>query len=247
MSTSGRIRFAAVQFQARKGDWDESASRLDRLLSEELSDGASLIVCPEMALTGYVFADAAAALRVAEPFDGPTLALASKWAQRHGSYFVIGYPELAADGRLFNSALILGPDGELLVNYRKRLLYEQDETWAQPGDTPYPLIETPFGVMTCGICMDLNDDRFIDFLFETNPEVLAFPTNWLDQGFDVRRYWRWRLQGYPCWLVAANTYGEDCGTKFRGRSAILDPEGGTQAFAPASGDCVLRLDLELRD
>ena len=200
-----------------------------------------------MALTGYVFTDAAEALQVAEPSDGRTFALASKWARRHGSYFVIGYPELAADGRLFNSALLLSPSGELLVNYRKRLLYEQDETWACEGDTPYPLIETPFGLMTCGICMDLNDDRFIDFLFEAKPEIVAFPTNWLDQGFDLRRYWRWRLQGYPCWLIAANTYGSEEGIRFRGRSAILDPEGGTQAFAPASGDCVLRLDLELRD
>ncbi len=243
MSTS--LRFAAVQCKARKGDWDASASCLDDLLSRELT-GASLIVCPEMALTGYVFADAAEVLQVAEPCGGRTFALAAQWARRYSSYLVIGYPELAADGRLFNSALIVAPSGELLVNYRKRLLYEQDETWAQPGDTAYPLIETPFGSMTCGICMDLNDDRFIDFLFEANPEIVAFPTNWLDQGFDVRRYWRWRLQGYPGWLIAANTYGSEGAIRFRGRSTILDPEGGTQAFAPASGDCVLRLDLELR-
>jgi predicted amidohydrolase len=242
MSTS--VRFAAVQFQARKGDWDASASRLDALLARGLATGASLLVCPEMALTGYVFADASAAAKVAEPSDGRTFALASEWAKRHGSYVVIGYPELADSGRLYNSALIVDPQGVLLCNYRKHLLYEQDETWALPGDTPYPLLDTPFGTMTCGICMDLNDDGFVDWLFQAGPEILAFPTNWLDQGFDVRRYWRWRLQGYPCWLVAANTYGEDEGTKFRGRSAILDPQGGTQAFAPASGDCVLTLDLQ---
>jgi predicted amidohydrolase len=234
--------FAAAQFRASKGDWQASASRLEALLAAELGQ-AALIVCPEMALTGYVFPDAEAAALVAEPVDGRTFELASRCARRHCSYFAIGYPEAAPDGRLFNSALIVGPDGGLLRNYRKRLLYEQDETWALPGDTRYPLIETPFGRLTCGICMDLNDDRFIDFLFEANPDIVAFPTNWLDQGFDVQLYWRWRLQGYPCWLVAANTYGVEDGIPFRGRSAILDPDGRPQVRAGAMGDCVLRLEL----
>ena len=237
--------FAAAQFRASKGDWLGSAARLDALLASSLTEltDVALIVCPEMALTGYVFADAAAAGAVAEPCGGRTFELASRCAVRHGAYFVIGYPEAAPDGRLFNSALIVGPSGQLLCNYRKRLLYELDESWAQPGDAAYPLLETPFGLLTCGICMDLNDERFIDFLYEAGPEVIAFPTNWLDQGFDVRRYWRWRLQGYPGWFVAANNYGVENGTRFRGVSAILDPDGRTQVHAGASGDCVLTLDV----
>ena len=231
---------AAAQFRASKNDWDESASRLDALLASEL-DAAALIVCPEMALTGYVFPDAAHAARVAEPVMGRTLELASRGASRHGAYFAIGYPEAAPDGRLYNAALLVGPDGGLIQNYRKRFLYEQDETWAQPGDGAYPLVETPFGLLTCGICMDLNDDAFVEHLFETKPDVVAFPTNWIDQGFDVQRYWRWRLQGYPCWFVAANNYGAEDGTKFRGHSAILDRQGRSKASAGAEGDCVLKV------
>lgn len=230
-------RFAAVQFKAVKGDWDASVARLSSLVDS--AAGAALIVCPEMALTGYVFPDEDAAREVAEPFDSRTFQFASDVARRQQAYVVIGYPEVAGDGRLFNSALIVAPDGSLLYNYRKRLLYEQDETWAQPGDTPYPLIETPFGMLTCGICMDLNDDRFIDYLFEAGPDVIAFPTNWLDQGFDVRPYWRWRMDHYPGWLVAANTYGAEEHIRFRGRSAILDPLGQTAAIARAAGDVVI--------
>lgn len=236
------MTFAAVQFQASKGDWDASASRLDSLLTTHLKQTA-LIVCPEMALTGYVFANAEAAAKVAEPAAGRTFALASRCAIRHQAYFVIGYPEATSDGRLFNSALIVGPDGKLLCNYRKRLLYEQDETWALPGDIDYPLFETPFGRLTCGICMDLNDEEFIDFLFDAAPDVVAFPTNWLEQGFDVRHYWRWRLQGYPCWFVAANNYGIEDGISFRGRSAILDAQGRSKANAKAVGDCVLTVNV----
>jgi predicted amidohydrolase len=231
------LQFAAVQFKAAKGDWDASVARLSGLVDD--ASGAALVVCPEMALTGYVFPDEDAAREVAEPFDGRTFQFASDAARRLQAYLVIGYPEAGEDGRLFNSALVIAPDGSLLYNYRKRLLYEQDETWAQPGDIPYPLIETPFGLLTCGICMDLNDERFIDFLYETGPDVIAFPTNWLDQGFDIRPYWRWRMDHYPGWLVAANTYGTEEQIRFRGCSAILDPLGQTVAMARAEGDAVI--------
>ena len=233
------MQFAAVQFKAVKGDWEESAERLSRLIIERAA-GAALIVCPEMALTGYVFPNEDSAREVAElSTEGPTRDFVSQLAVRQNAYIVLGYPETTLDGRLFNSAMIVGPEGELLFNYRKRLLYETDESWAAPGDTSYPLIQTPFGTMTCGICMDLNDDRFINFLFRANPDVIAFPTNWLDQGFDVRQYWLWRLSGYPAWLVAGNTYGKEEDIAFRGRSAILDPTGGTAAIAPPSGDRII--------
>jgi predicted amidohydrolase len=228
---------AAVQFKATKGDWDASADRLEATL--ESVPAAGIIVCPEMALTGYVFPDADCAAQVAEPAAGRTFEFAARIARSRQAFVVIGYPEDAGNGRLFNSALIVGPEGELLYNYRKRLLYESDETWATPGDTPYPLLDTPFGKLTCGICMDLNDEQFIGFLFDNNPDLIAFPTNWLDQGFDVRAYWRWRLAGYPGWLIAANTYGPEEDLRFRGRSAILDPSGSTAAFAPATGDTVI--------
>jgi predicted amidohydrolase len=234
------MEFAAVQFKAVKGDWTASAEKLTSLIAEQAT-GAALIVCPEMALTGYVFADKESARAVAElSTEGPTFDLASEIARKQMAYVVLGYPEATPDGRLYNSAMILGPSGDLVFNYRKRLLYDADRTWALPGDTPYPLIDTPFGRMTCGICMDLNDGRFVDFLFDSGAELIAFPTNWLDQGFDVLEYWRWRLAGHPSWLIAGNTYGVEDGIAFRGRSAILHPSGQAVATAPPSGDKVIR-------
>lgn len=230
---------AAVQFQAAKGNWKESSTRLERLIDAGCPAGTALVVCPEMALTGYVFPSPEAAGRVAEVAgDGPTFELAARVATRHNAYFVAGYPE-TSNGHLYNSAMIVSPEGELLYNYRKRMLFEMDENWAQPGDTEYPLVDTPFGQLTCGICMDLNDRRFIEFLFVAEPTLIAFPTNWLDQGFDVRGYWRRRLLGYQGWFVAANTYGVEEGTPFRGRSSILAPDGGIAADAPAEGDAVV--------
>lgn len=257
------MRLAAIQFRPTKGDWDGSARRLLRLVTDAAQDGADLIVCPEMALTGYLFADADAAASVAEAPRGRTLERFAPVCAAHGCHLVLGYPERDPDtGRLYNAALVIGPHGELRCNYRKRLLYIADTTWADPGDSdygypplPYPLLSVRCRsgeqvMVSVGVCMDLNDDRFTSFLRQRRPDVVAFCTNWVHQGFDIRPYWRQRLRMTGCHLVAADTYGvealddaDEPETRFLGRSAILDPYGQTLALAPEEGDAVLGVDV----
>ena len=80
-----------------------------------------------MALTGYLFADGNAAGAVAESKDGAGLASLGALAVRFQATIVCGYAERGR-GRLYNSARIIGPDGQLVYNYRKRLLYDSDLT-----------------------------------------------------------------------------------------------------------------------
>lgn len=240
------MKVAAIQFKPEKGKWEASADRLASLVNRAADAGAWLIVCPELALTGYVFANSRAARKVAEAPQGRTLARLAPLCRERGVCVVIGYVE-ACGKSLFNSALVIGPDGELIYNYRKRLLYELDEQWADPGELPYPLIHTPIGTVMVGICMDLNDWYFHAVLRHAQPDVIAFPTNWIHQGRDIRYYWRRRLRGVNGMLVAANTYGEEDGVTFLGRSAIMDrgPRRRTLAMAGETGDAVVIADVRL--
>lgn len=259
------MRVAAIQFKADKGRGRplEALEALVALIERAAASGASLVVCPEMATTGYLFSDEAAVQKVAEPARGPGYRRLAEVAQANRCYVVCGYAEIAPAGpddadeapaptgggaRLFNSARVIGPDGELLYNYRKRLLFDADYAWAQAGDVPYPSLETPHGVVTAGICMDLNDDRFTAFLRGAAARAIAFCTNWVDEGLDVRPYWRYRLLGVKSSFIAANTYGweEAPGqprTRFSGCSAILGPDGRTLAIGPKEGDAVVLADV----
>ena len=122
--------------------------------------------------------------------------------------------------------------------YRKNLLFELDRTWADTGHERV-LVETPWGRLAPAICMDLNDDRFVRWLCHESPEILAFCTNWLDQGVDILPYWRARLYGWSGWFVAADAWGVDGGLRMYGRSAILGPRGRLVALAESEGDAVL--------
>jgi len=236
------MRVAAVQFKAHKGDRAGSLARLATLVERAGSWKPDLVVLPEMAATGYLFDGPDAARVVAEEAEGPTLSALAPLAAAHGCWLVVGFPEVDGE-QLFNSALVVDPHGELRFVYRKTLLYEADLPWAEPGDSGYARFETDHGAFGVGICMDLNDDRFVDWCASSELRVVALPTNWLYEGYRVWPYWAWRMRGLQAALVAANSWGPEEQLVFSGRSAVLH---GSQvlAAAPFTGDAVIRAELE---
>ncbi len=214
---------AALQFKPTRGAVLENRARLLAMIQAAARAGATLVVLPEMCTSGYVFTDRESILQLCETRDGETYGLFQRVAQELGITLAFGWPESdEASGKLYNSATVCFPrDGPLF--YRKRLLYEADTIWAEPGDTPYPRWVTDEGLeASLGICMDLNDPRFLDHLVEEKIRLCAFPTNWLDQEFVVWNYWAWCLQRTQTCLVAANTFGTEDEVRFRGESAVLD-------------------------
>ena len=190
-----------------------------------------------MATTGYIWKNKDEITPYAEPATGPTFQKISPIAKKFQCWIVCGYVE-KEDQSLYNSALVIDPTGALTCSYRKILLYEADYSWATPGDTRY-LIQTEYGVMTPAICMDLNDIALIRFLHKEKPFILAFCTNWLDEGTEVLHYWQNCLFMWKGWFVAANSWGPDGDISFCGQSVILDSKQKAIAQAPKSGDIIL--------
>lgn len=231
------MQVAAVQFKPRRDDKPAALAQLSGL-AREAAVGSDLVVLPEMAATGYLFASEGAARQVAEPPEGETFRALAEVAREAGSWLVAGFVEDAGE-RLYNAALVIDRSGQLAFTYRKTLLYEADTSWATPGDSGYRTFETGRGVFGVGICMDLNDDRFTAWCGTAGLRAIAFPTNWLDQGEDVWPYWAWRLRDVPAALVAANSYGPEGDIAFRGSSCVLDGRV-VRAAAPREGDAVVR-------
>ena len=238
------MRVAAVQFKPPKGEGDEARQRL-QALARQAAVGADLVVLPEMAATGYVFDSPDAIRPVAEDPEGPTFQALAPIAREAGVWIVGGFPERAG-AEFFNSAWIIDPTGTLKAVYRKTLLFDADVPWATPGDSGYMRIDTPAGAFGVGICMDLNDDAFVDWVVGADLTAVAFPTNWLlqpEDGIDVWQYWAWRMRAANTTaLVAANTYGPEADIAFCGRSAIMR-DWTVMAHAPEAGDGIIRATL----
>lgn len=217
------LKVAALQFKPERGCLKENRVRLEALIRLAAGRGAKLVVTPEMATSGYVFATRADIFEFCEPRIGESFSLFSTLAKELDITLVYGWPEFeVSSGHLYNSAAVCFSDRQPIF-YRKRLLFDADTTWATPGDTPYPVWHSDEGIkLTLGICMDLNDERFRAHLRASRARICAFPTNWLDQGVDVWSYWAACIRESQVCLVAANTYGVEDAVPFRGESAILD-------------------------
>lgn len=236
------VKLAAVQYRPPWGHPERAREALCALVAQAADQGADLIVCPEMAITGYVFRSPDEIRSLCEPTDGPTFQALSALARKRGAWVVCGFAEAGADGALYNSALVIDGEGALVCCYRKVLLFELDTLWAQPG-SERPVVESPAGLLAPSICMDLNDPWHTLHLIRAAPDVVAFCTNWVDEGEDILPYWRDRLWPWRGWFVAADRWGFERGVRFYGRSAILRPGGEVAAMAPAEGDGVLVVDM----
>ena len=79
-------------------------------IQEAAAKGIQLIVFPECALTGYLFRSREEALPYAETIPGPATDKTITLCGKLGVYVVFGLVEID-NGKLFNSAVLAGPDG----------------------------------------------------------------------------------------------------------------------------------------
>ena len=132
---------------------------------------------PELASSGYVFADEDEAQRSAEdPDDGPTVrALRDVCASTGATSLPASASATATAGT--TAPCLIGASGRL-ATYRKLHLYYDEQSWFKPGDE-LPIVDLPFGRVGMIICFDLWFPEPARALALAGAEIIAVPTNWV--------------------------------------------------------------------
>lgn len=228
---------AAVQFEPEFGAVEANLSRLSRLVESAAAAGARLVVLPEMCTTGYVFRSREEIAPWVQPVPGPSTSFLGGLAARTKTHLVAGLAEVdLGTGFFYNTAVLLGEDGALLGKYRKLHSFVDETRWAKDGDLGMPVFSTGLGSIAIMICMDAEYFETARLAALQGAEILAFPTNWL--GPAPSRSWRARALENRMYVVAADRWGEERGTRFAGGSAIVDP-GGRVLASRERGDGVV--------
>ncbi|MBI4364126.1 MAG: hypothetical protein HY568_01725 [Candidatus Latescibacteria bacterium] len=224
------------QFSPAYGDPEGNLRRLAAALRSAAVD---LLVCPELCTTGYLFLDRDELNAVAERIpDGPTCKALGALCREIGRSIVFGIAERAGDG-LFNSAVLLTPDGGA-VCYRKAHLFDTElNVFDRPGSSPRMGIVkgAKVGIM---VCFDWRFPEVARALALEGADVIAHPANLVHpycQDAMVTRSLENRV-----FSVTANRTGvEETGglrTAFTGRSQIVSPMGARLAQADPDEECV---------
>ena len=168
---------AACQVSLHVGEVAQNRETVLAAILAAAAAGASVIVVPELAPSGYVFASMAEARAAAEPADGPTVTGWAAAAADLGVVIIGGFDELGADGLLYNSAVLVDPAGTRAV-YRKAHLWDAESDFFTPGAAPPPVVDTAFGAIGMMICYDAEFPEWVRRPALAGADLLAVPTNW---------------------------------------------------------------------
>ncbi len=167
------LRIALCQSEGVPKDVAANLDLLAQFAQQAASQGADLLVLPELFLTGYNIG--VAVWELAEPSDGPSLQAAAQIAQSQHIALLFGYAE--TDGsQVYNSAALVDARGHLAANYRKMHLYGPDERRLfQPGDqwVICPIAGVQVGIL---ICYDVEFPEAVRRLAQQGAELIAVPT-----------------------------------------------------------------------
>lgn len=148
------FKVAAVEFNPEMFEFDRNLERACAVIDEAAGNGARLIVLPEAALSGYIYADLEQLRPYLDEIPGRATAAIAEVTARHGCYVAIGIGEIdRATGLTYNTGALIGPAG-YIGKYRKNGLNPSDIAWFVPGTTGYPVFETELGNICMIICYD---------------------------------------------------------------------------------------------
>ena len=228
-STNEGTIVAAVQFAPKLLDVQHNLAIAQQLTFEAAAKGAKIIVLPELCTSGYAFVGAREALDCAQERDGYQTEAFIPIARRFNCYIVFGYPELR-DGKLYNSAAVIGPGG-LTENSQKHNLWGTDNLWAQPSEAVHPVIVTPYGRLGILICRDSSNQYRESYQFfksgqkfypRGSTDVIALLTNWGASYGYPDSSWVELVEETRSNLIVSNRIGKERDLHWKGGSCIID-------------------------
>jgi predicted amidohydrolase len=235
------VKIACVQMEPVVGKKEQNVRRTLELIETAAAQGARLVVLPELANSGYVFASREEAFALAEEVPhGPTSQAWMDVARRHGLHLVAGINE--RDGQaLYNAAVVIGPSGHV-GTFRKVHLWAAENLFFEPGNLGFPVFKTPLGRIATFICYDGWFPESYRLCALQGADIVCIPTNWVPiPGQDEKREAMANIlcmaaaHANSMFVAAADRVGMERGQPFIGQSVIVSytgwPIGG-----PASPD-----------
>jgi len=169
-------------------------------------------------------------------------------------------------GRLFNSSFIVGPEGKVILKYRKHNGPNNLNTiYTGPGDVYseyvekhgksalFPVVDTEIGRLGCMSCTDIVFPEMARALALGGAEVILHPTAEPyapeHEAWDALR--QARAYENLCYLLSVNA-GAFVGSNrprqgYRGRSQIVGPSGRVESIAHGTGEAVVTGSIDIEN
>ena len=254
MSSRGQIRIALAQINPTVGDLDKNADLISKYAFDATNAGATLIVFPEMVLTGYPVEDLAnrASFRAASIAAVEKLALRINQEGNGDLTLLVGYLGQSSSGRPQNCVAVIYR-GEILATYIKHHLpnygvFDEYRNFA-PGN--HSLVVRVAGVdIGVAICEDIwQAGGPVAELAKRNIGLLLVPNG---SPFEANKddarlaLVQQRAIELSAPLAYVNMTGGQDDLVFDGDTIVVGSQGELIARAPQFEDGLMIIDLDVK-
>lgn len=238
------MQIAGVQTDVVFRDVNANLSLLEATVRNESSLGTQLTIFPECFSAGYCFDSTEEARSFSEAIPGPTTDRVAKLCRELKTFVVFGMIERSG-GDIFNTAVLIGPDG-LIGSYRKiHLPYLGVDRFTTPGNRPFEVLEAAGVRIGMLICYDGGFPEAARVLSLRGADLIVLPTNWPPGGSCMAEYSvNSRAMENGVYFAAVNRIGTEGGFSFIGKSRICSPAGDTLTSFDADSSGILRAEID---
>lgn len=239
--------FTACIVQTTSLPYDKQANltRVLTTMETAAARGASLILFPEMFLTGYLIRDRLEEL--AEPLDGPTLRTIGEKAKALNMGVVLGTPLKNPGGKPYNAVVMIDRDGAIAGTQGKTHFFGGEEKMFDPGPT-LRAFDTSFGRMGILVCYDGEFPETARTLALDGAKILcmcaANMTPYEDYHF---QYMRTRAMENRAYTLYCNYVGNEKRFHYCGQSGAFHPTGKILAEADTEQETLLFAEVDMAD
>lgn len=221
---------AVAQTNPVLGDISANLSQMAAMVEQiGREQHADLIVFPELSTTGLENGTAFNAMAERLP-GGHQFNILARKAADFNTHIVLGMPtKEKIKTTIYNAAVVIGPDGNLIGEYRKIHLLGEEKLSFRPGYR-FSVFDTELGVLGVMIGSDLAFPEAARALTLLGAEIICLPA-----AYEAAHRAEWeaftmaRAAENGVFLLAANRVGEEPSRVFLGDSAIIAPDGGLLA------------------
>ncbi len=208
--------------------------------------GADLLICPEMFLTGYKIGPAAIS-ELAQEADSEIIKQAQDIAKQQDIAILFGFPE-AHQGKVYNAAVLIDENGNLLHIYRKTHLFgDIDRDAYSAGDTHSAIVNLHGFNIGILICYDVEFAENVRTLALAGADLIAVPTALMSPyEFVADNLVATRAYENQVYLAYANRCGEEQDLIYCGGSTIIAPDGECLARA-GTDEALISAEFSLDD
>lgn len=209
--------------------------------------GATWILTPELAVSGYTFADSLGTEWI-EPQPDHWVAKIHRLAARRRLTIFLSHPERDPQtDLLYNTVFAIGPDGGLAGSHRKiNALRVGSEAWSTPGTQATAFRLAQFGTVGLLICADAYSPGIANSLKAQGAKMLVSSAAWAPGLHGPNGEWERCTKDTGLPLFVCNRTGPDRTLDFRKAESVIAQNGQRILSLSSERSAIFIIDWDLK-